>query len=113
MTIKQGDAYDLPIKLYINKTEITEENLDIMDIKQIEFILGELKAKFFKNNQSNEVKFSNGYFMYPLTQEESFSLQPGRINMDIRVQFNNTNVRGITTKIDVKIADATSTEVLI
>lgn len=111
MTIKQGDSYDLPINLKINKSIITDEMLE--QITLIEFCFANFTPKFYSHEEDATVKYVNGLFLYPISQRESFSLTPGRHTMDIRVLFNNTNVRGITTQIDIKVVDAKSMQVLV
>ena len=110
MTIKQGDAYDLPISLTINKSIITKEILE--QIELIEFCFADFEPKIFSHEGDSAIKYLNGLFLYPITQTETFSLSPGRHTMDIRVLFNNSNVRGLTTQIDVKVAGAKSKQVL-
>ena len=45
MTIKQGDAYDLPINLKINKAIIADELLESIDT--IEFCFSNLEPKLY------------------------------------------------------------------
>lgn len=110
MTIKQGDAYDLPINLTINKSAITEEILE--QIELIEFCFADFEPKIFSHEGDGAIKYLDGLFLYPITQTETFSLSPGRHTMDIRVLFNNSNVRGLTTQIDIKVVGAKSKQVL-
>lgn len=110
MTIKQGDAYDLPINLKINKAIIADELLESIDT--IEFCFSNLEPKLYIQGEDSVVRHLNGLFLYPITQTETFSLEPGRHIMDIRVLFKNTNVRGITTQIDVKVVPSVSKQVL-
>lgn len=111
MTIKQGDAYDLPISLTINKSIITEEILE--QIELIEFCFADFGPKIFSHEGDGAIKYLDGLFLYPITQTETFSLSPGRHTMDIRVLFNNSNVRGLTTQIDVKVVSSKSKQVLV
>lgn len=114
MTIKQGDSYSLPIMIKLNKQPIDDEVLE--SLSKVEFCLGQLPAKYWTPAENSEVEFKDGKFLYPISQEESFSFSPskddGRITMDIRIRFINADVRGTTTKVSIKVADATSDEVL-
>lgn len=102
LTIKQGDAYKLPIKVNLNGAAV-----DINAVEKVEFVLGGITKLY-----PNEVEYVNGEFLYPLTQENSFSFEEGSVDLDIRVKFVGGNVQGIPNKIVVTVNDAESEAIL-
>ncbi len=106
--IKQGDEYNLLVELKFNGETISEEHLPLL--AEIEFALGDLEPVHL--NPARCFSKSLGKFLFPITQEQTFELEQGRTDLDIRVQFVGGNVVGIKQKLRLKVADATSENVL-
>ena len=107
-TIKQGDAYSLPLELYLNGTKLTAEHLPMLE--EIEVTIGETEP--IRLEAAAAWSEASGAFLVPLTQEKSFALEEGRTDFDVRVQFHGGDVIGIRKKVKIKVVDATSEEVL-
>lgn len=104
--IKQGDAYSLPVDIWLNG-----EPISIADVSEVEFVFGDGLRKLYPG----DVPYStaDAVFYLPLTQDETFAFPAdSAITLDIRVKFNGGNVIGIQRMIGVSVADATSEVVL-
>lgn len=106
--IKQGDAYPIPAKLFLNKEQITSDYIDL--IAKVEFMLDERIRKVYPD----DVPFADDAFLIPLTQEESFSFFPGEtVYMDARIKFAQSHdVLGIDNPVMFMVIGAQSTEVI-
>lgn len=108
-TIKQGDAYYLPVHLYFNGEEINADLLDMLE--EIEFALADLEP--VRLTPAESYSEALGCFLLPLTQKQTFELEEGRTTtLDVRVQFLGGNVLGVRQKAKMKVLDATSEEVI-
>ena len=102
-SIKQGDAYSVPVKINLNG-----EPLDAAEVEQIEFYIGG-----FRKLYPGDVTLIGEEFNVPFTQEESFSWPEGEpIILDARVKFVGGNVQGIQRQQVIGVVDAVSEEVL-
>ena len=103
--VKQGDAYDLRIALDFNGEALTAQHLPLLEC--VEFMLGDGVRKVWPQDGS----FSDGAFLMPLTQAETFSLEEGEaVEFDARVHFISGAVVGLKKKLKVRIYDAISDE---
>lgn len=107
-TIKQGDAYSVPIELYLNGVKLTAEQLPMLE--EIEVTIGEIEP--IRMAASEAWSEAAGAFLVPLTQVMTFALEEGRTDFDVRVQFKDGDVIGLKKKLKIKVVDATSEEVL-
>lgn len=89
--ISQGDQYSISMTVKFNG-----EPLDMSKVEKVEITLHS-KTKLYPE----EVIFSNGVFLYPITQEDTFSF-PRTVEAQIRIKFTNSDVYTSPTKqIDV------------
>lgn len=109
LVIKQGDAYNLEINLTLNGAPITEENLSLVETVEI-YLADEYQE--YRSDGNGTVIFSNGVFLFPLTQEQTLALREGPLKMDIRIKDVSGEVHGLENKIPVTIKDAISRRVL-
>ncbi len=107
-TIKQGDAYSIPVHLYFNGEEIGANLIDMLE--EIEFAFEDQEPVRVPANEAWNDTLQ--CFLLPVTQEQTFSLEEGRTTLDVRVQFLGGNVLGVRQKGKLKVVDATSEEVL-
>lgn len=107
-TIKQGDAYNIPVKLYFNGNPVTDETLSLLE--EIEFALGDLEPVRIPASEAWSSVL--GKFLLPVTQQMTFALPEGRTTLDVRVQFLGGDVIGVREKAKIRVVDATSEEVL-
>ena len=106
--IKQGDAYDVQVSLTFNEEPIDDGNLDL--IEEIEFTFGDLAPMKF--DPADIYDTTVGAFLVPLTQEQTFGLEDGKILVDCRVQFLGGDVVGVTQMARAFVRDALSGEVI-
>lgn len=109
-TIKQGDAYSIPITLYFNGEKITEDLIPLLE--EIEFTLGDEGVEPVRIPAAEAWNETLEKFLLPVTQEQTFALEEGRTTLDVRVQFLGGSVLGVREKAKIKVVDATSEEVL-
>lgn len=86
ITIMQGDALVLPVRVTLNGEPVTAE-----DVEAVRFSVGTLYKAY-----PGEVEFDavNGRFALPLTQAETFALPPGSLRVIIRPKFKDSSIRG-------------------
>lgn len=107
-TIKQGDAYSVPVHLYFNGAEIDAALLDMLE--EIEFAFADQEP--VRLPAAEAWCDALGCFLLPVTQAQTFALDEGRTTLDVRVQFYGGSVLGVREKGKLKVVDATSEEVL-
>ena len=106
--IKQGDAYAVQVSLTFNGGPIVYSDLDL--IEEIEFTFGELAPMRFKPKDIYNTTI--GAFLVPLTQEQTFMLEDGKILVDCRVQFWGGDVVGVARMVRIFVREALSWEIL-
>lgn len=89
--ISQGDQYHIAMAIKFNG-----ETVDMSKVEKVEITLHN-KTKLYPE----EITYSDGVFLYPITQEETFPL-PRIVEAQVRVKFKNTDVfTSPTEQIDV------------
>ena len=106
MVIYQGSTYKLPIKILIGGKVITDK-----DVKGVEFAFGEVKKPCVIKTYPEQATFDGDKFLCPLTQEDTFLLDPKKTKFQIRVKFNDGSVKPTGAQA-VTVVDAISNEVL-
>ena len=82
----QGDSYNLGIKILNNAgSPVTPD-----DIRDVEITIGHL-SKTYKNAQ---LTYSDGVWLFPLSQKESFGMWPSAVKAQVRVAWANGVVEG-------------------
>ena len=82
----QGDSYNIGIKIINNAgTPVAPE-----DIRDVEITLGQIR----KTYSNAELTFSEGLWMFPVSQNESFGVWPGPVKAQVRVAWANGVVEG-------------------
>lgn len=82
----QGDSYNLGISILNNAgSPVTPE-----DVRDVEITIGHL-SKSYKNAQ---LTFSDGLWLFPLSQKESFGMWPSAVKAQVRVAWANGVVEG-------------------
>jgi len=106
--IKQGDDVYLQVTLYFNGAAITANELPLLD--EIEYCFEDENPRKIKAEDAwNETL---GLFLLPVSQENTFALDDGRTNIDVRVKFLGGNVLGVRQRNRMKVLEANSTEVI-
>lgn len=87
--LMQGDQYSLTIEVNFN-----DEPIGIEFVDTIQFQIGDL-IKYYKSDGNGQVSYDNdnNYFVFPLTQEESFNFN-GNVSTQIRVKRVDGSVIG-------------------
>lgn len=106
--IKQGDDYYIPVHLYFNGDEITDNELPLLD--EIEYCFDERDP--MKILAAEAYSAAMECFLLPVSQEESFALDEGKTTFDVRVKFYGGNILGVKKKAKMRVLDASSEEVL-
>ena len=103
MIIRQGNTYQLPVKLSMRGKVIKDT-----DVKTVEFVFGSIRKCY-----PEEVSFENDLFLVFLSQEETFSLSAkASCIYQVRVLFADGSVKG-SDPIEVNVGVSASKEVLI
>lgn len=86
MQIMQGDAYSIGIDVTLNDAPI-----DIAMVEKAEIVLGGLAKQY-----PNEITYDgeNGKFLFPITQQESFSFGLPPSPAQIRIKLTTGEVIG-------------------
>lgn len=106
--IKQGDDVYLQVTLYFNGAVITANEVSLLD--EIEYCFEEENPRKIKASASfNETL---GAFLLPVSQENTFALEEGRTNLDVRVKFLGGNILGVRQRRRMKVLEANSQEVI-
>lgn len=93
--IMEGDQYGIGIRI----TDKCGHLITDTDVEDVEVCIG----KYIKTYANNEVTYEDDHFVYPLTQEESFSFNSKSIVCQIRVKFPGGDVIGEAfDRIDIK-----------
>lgn len=96
----QGDAYNIELRITSQG-----EALDVEQVEAVEVVLGGLRRVY-----PDEVAYSDGKFLFPVTQEETFRLPPS-CPMQVRVKFRGGDVIGSPSQM-VNVAASLSKAVL-
>jgi hypothetical protein len=106
-SIKQGDAYAVPVSITVDGETVTAESLGLIDT--VEFMVGEGIRKVYPGDVTFD--YENSVFLVPVTQDETFALEDGdRISFDVRVGFVGGDVIGTKVMQKIKVLDALSEE---
>ena len=99
----QGDACYLGIQLYNNAgNPITPE-----DIREVEITMGPLR----KTYGADQLRFENGLWLVPLSQQETFALPGGQLRAQVRLCWTNGVVEGAALP-GISLAESISREVI-
>lgn len=96
----QGDAYNIELTI-----KNQGEPLAVERVETVEVVLGGLRRVY-----PDEVSYSDGKFLFPVTQEETFHLPP-MCPMQVRVKFVGGDVIGAPAQI-INVAASLSKAVL-
>lgn len=99
--IMQGDAYSVPINITAGGTVIDDTMAETVEV-----MIG-----FIRKTYPEEITFSDGSWLFPLTQDETFKLSSFQQTVQVRVKFNSGEVIGAVVG-SVQIAGSNSKEVL-
>ena len=82
----QGDSYSLGISILNNAgSPVTPD-----DVRDVEITIGHM-SKTYRNAQ---LTFSDGLWLFPLSQKESFKMWPSAVKAQVRVAWANGVVEG-------------------
>ena len=99
----QGNSCYLGISI-VNSGGTAVEPVDVQDV---EITVGNLRKTYL----GEELTFSGGLWLFPLSQGESFALRPGPIRAQVRVAWANGVVEGCVLP-GVYVDESISGEVL-
>lgn len=99
----QGDACYLAIRISNNAGNAVTPD----QITDLEITLGPLRKTYLRQ----EVLFSDGLWLFPLSQEKSFGLWPSQLKAQVRILWNNGVVEGKPIA-SIPVLESISREVL-
>lgn len=99
----QGDSYNLGLTVLNNAGSVVTPN----DIQDMEITIGHIR-KTYRNAQ---ISYSNGKWLVPLTQEETFGYWPKSIKSQIRILWADGSIEGKPIH-GIRIGESTSKEAL-
>ena len=99
----QGDSYNLAIRIDNNAGNPVTPG----DVIDVEITIGDI-CKTYRNGQLN---YSNGLWLFPINQRETFGANPGAPKSQVRVKWADGTVEGKALN-GVRIEESLSREVL-
>lgn len=103
MEFYQGDAFNIPITLNMDNIALSPEVLS-----ELEITLSTITKKLSKNS----ILF-DGEFIFPLTQQETFRLAPGKYYMQARIKLTESEeVFGLQLEPEIIVLSSVSKEVI-
>lgn len=82
----QGDSYSIGVALLNN----AGQPITPADVSDVEITIGWDSKRY----SQGRLRFSNGLWLYPISQAESFDKHPGRENAQARIKWKNGVVEG-------------------
>ncbi len=82
----QGDSYYLGIKIKNN----VGSTVTPADVKDVEITIGHMSKTYLKA----EILYSDGLWMFPIYQKDSFSVLPSSVRAQVRVVWANGAIEG-------------------
>lgn len=99
----QGDSYGLEIEIRDSENQVVTD----ASVSDVEIAIGTIK----KTYKSGKVLFSNGKWIIPLKQEETFRFPKTGVKAQVRVVWANGNVEGCSLG-RISVFESISKEVL-
>ena len=82
----QGDSYNLGIRILNNAgSSVTPD-----DVADVEITIGNLRKTYL----NSQIYFSDGMWLFPISQEESFGCLPASLKARVRVAWKNGVIEG-------------------
>jgi hypothetical protein len=103
-TMMQGDAYGLNIEI-VNASGVAVTPEDVSDV---EITVGFLRKTYAKGEITHS---SNGKWVFPMTQEETFKLPASHVKAQVRVLWPNGYCEGASLG-SINVHESISKEVL-
>ncbi len=105
-TIKQGDAYAIPLTITADGTALDDESTSLVEV-----MLGHHLRKTWPGDIAWDG--DNGCWLLPVTQEETFAMEAGaELALDVRVRTASDMILGTTEVIRLRVAPAESRAVI-
>lgn len=99
----QGDSYSLNIEVL----KESGEAVSLGEVSDVEITVGFLRKTYAKG----EVLYTDGIWVFPITQEESFSLPATRVKAQVRVVWKDGSVEGASLG-EIRVHESISKAVL-
>ena len=99
----QGDSYKLGVEIL----DDTGAGVLPEAVSDIEIAIGHIK----KTYANGEIKYGENVWLFPLTQEESFTLPAGKLYGQVRIKWASGEVNGCKLEIP-RLDESRSKEVL-
>lgn len=99
----QGDSYSLGIRIRNNAGNPVTPG----DVIDVEIMVGPIRKTYRKG----ELTYSDGLWLFPVSQRESFGVNPYALKSQVRVKWSNGAVEGKPIY-GVRLMESSSKEVL-
>lgn len=99
----QGDSYGLKIEILNSEGG----SVTPADVSDVEIAVGFIRKTYAKG----EVLYSDGLWIFPITQAESFKLPATRVKAQVRVAWKDGFVEGVSLD-EIRIHESISKVVL-
>ena len=99
----QGDSYNLGVEILDDTGALVLPEA----VSDIEIAIGHIK----KTYANGEIKYGENVWLFPLTQEESFTLPAGKLYGQVRIKWASGEVNGCKLEIP-RLDESRSKEVL-
>ena len=103
MQMMRGDAYEIALTL----TDEESQAITDADVTDVEIVLGGIR----KTYANGDVTFSDGKWIFPISQEETLNGLPSVSGLQVRVKYTLGDVVGATVG-NVYVLPSSSNEVL-
>ena len=99
----QGDSFGLKIEVL----KESDEAVTLSEVSDVEITVGFLR----KTYANGEVLYSDGIWVFPITQEESFKLPATRVKAQVRVVWKDGSDEG-ASRGEIRVQESISKVVL-
>ena len=99
----QGDSFGLKIEVL----KESDEAVTLSEVSDVEITVGFLRKTYAKG----EVLYSDGIWVFPITQEESFKSPATRVKAQVRVVWKDGSVEGASLG-EIRVHESISKVVL-
>ena len=84
----QGDCYQIGVQILNNAGSLVTP----AEVDDVEITAGHLR----KTHKEGQLRFHEGVWLFPLSQQESFSLPSGCVACQLRLRWMNGSVEGVS-----------------
>lgn len=99
----QGDSYGIPVKILKADGGVIKPS----DVSDVEISIGSIR----KTYKSGDLSFAEDNWVFPITQQETYSLPSAYVPAQVRIKLPNGDVDGVSLG-SIRVQESTSKVVL-